>query len=285
MRHEKIQGRLSAYLDGDVTPRERARLEGHLAECAACAAELQALRRTVDLLRRLPAPEPPSYFADRVLSAVRAAPSRPPLAERLHGLASGLLRGAWLAPLAAAAVGAALFVGVSGRESTLPTSVATSASERAWTTPSQAAATPPSAALGELAQLASTSPGTRRSGTEPTSPASTAPSESGARQALPSVEECITASHASGPVAVVQRTTCARWYAWMTSLASHDPTAFIQELEGLPASERARWLERLAEFATRSGSAPLLARELRAANDPRAPAIAIHFERSGPALR
>jgi hypothetical protein len=50
-------------------------------------------------------------------------------------------------------------------------------------------------------------------------------------------------------------------------------------------SERARWLERLAEFASLSGSAPMLARELRAAPDPRAPAIAVHFERGTPATR
>ena len=29
-------GTLHAYLDGELTPVERARLEGHVAECAAC---------------------------------------------------------------------------------------------------------------------------------------------------------------------------------------------------------------------------------------------------------
>jgi hypothetical protein len=71
----------------------------------------------------------------------------------------------------------------------------------------------------------------------------------------------------------------------MVGLAGQDAAAFIQELDRLPASERAEWMARLSEFAMRSGSAPLLAQELRSAPDPRAPGIAVHFERGGPATR
>ena len=42
--------RLSAYHDGEVSAEEHAALEAHLAECPACAAELERLRRLSALL-------------------------------------------------------------------------------------------------------------------------------------------------------------------------------------------------------------------------------------------
>ncbi len=53
---------LSAYLDGQVTSRERARAEAHLAECPACAGELRALQATVSLLREMPSAPLPHAF-------------------------------------------------------------------------------------------------------------------------------------------------------------------------------------------------------------------------------
>jgi len=53
---------LSAYLDGEVTSRERARAEAHLAECPACAGELRALQATVSLLREMPSAPLPRAF-------------------------------------------------------------------------------------------------------------------------------------------------------------------------------------------------------------------------------
>lgn len=45
--------RLSAYLDGQVTPQERRQVESHLRTCPQCAWELESLRRTVSLLRQV----------------------------------------------------------------------------------------------------------------------------------------------------------------------------------------------------------------------------------------
>ncbi len=45
--------RLSAYLDGQVTPQERREVESHLRTCHQCAWELESLRHTVSLLRQV----------------------------------------------------------------------------------------------------------------------------------------------------------------------------------------------------------------------------------------
>lgn len=50
------QGRLSLYLDGQLSDKEDARLERHLDECEACANQLATLCSTVELLRSAPAP-------------------------------------------------------------------------------------------------------------------------------------------------------------------------------------------------------------------------------------
>lgn len=53
---------LSASLDGMVADRVRAGVEGHLATCADCRAELAELRATVRLLQSLPVPAPRRSF-------------------------------------------------------------------------------------------------------------------------------------------------------------------------------------------------------------------------------
>lgn len=45
---------LSSFLDNQVGPAERARVESHLHDCAACRAELESLRRTVAVVQALP---------------------------------------------------------------------------------------------------------------------------------------------------------------------------------------------------------------------------------------
>jgi hypothetical protein len=72
---------LSAYLDGQLGARERARLEAQLAADPALRAELEALRRTVALVRDLPSVPIPRNFILAQTMAARphpARPSRPP---------------------------------------------------------------------------------------------------------------------------------------------------------------------------------------------------------------
>ncbi|MEA3459970.1 MAG: zf-HC2 domain-containing protein, partial [Chloroflexota bacterium] len=61
--HQRVRGMLSAYIDGELSPEERALVEAHLAECESCARNLRTLRRTVELLGELPAVHAPRSFA------------------------------------------------------------------------------------------------------------------------------------------------------------------------------------------------------------------------------
>lgn len=71
---ETQRERLSAYLDGQFPEGERSALERHIAGCARCAAELEELRRTIEVLRTLPAPALPRSFALPELAPAATAP-------------------------------------------------------------------------------------------------------------------------------------------------------------------------------------------------------------------
>jgi anti-sigma factor RsiW len=92
---------LSAYLDGQLGARERARLEAQLVADPALRAELEALRRTVTLVRDLPSVPIPRNFILAQTMAARPRPARPLRPRR-----------AWAAPFltAATAVVSLMFV-------------------------------------------------------------------------------------------------------------------------------------------------------------------------------
>jgi anti-sigma factor RsiW len=58
---------LSALLDGELSPDDEAGVRSHLAECAACAAELQAVGYARSKLRELPMAQPPFGFLERAV--------------------------------------------------------------------------------------------------------------------------------------------------------------------------------------------------------------------------
>ena len=71
--HQRVEEMLSAYIDGELTPEEWARVERHLAQCEACARNLRTLRQTVGLLRQLPTvPVPRSFVLRPAPRPVRA---------------------------------------------------------------------------------------------------------------------------------------------------------------------------------------------------------------------
>lgn len=59
---QKLKGMLSPYIDGQLSPSERERVEGHIEGCDACRHELESLRATVDLLHRVSTVSPPRSF-------------------------------------------------------------------------------------------------------------------------------------------------------------------------------------------------------------------------------
>ncbi|MCY1031143.1 zf-HC2 domain-containing protein [Corallococcus sp. BB11-1] len=104
---------LTAYVDGELPPPHRARVEAHLGTCAACQGTERLLRVTVARMARLPAFTPSPSRRRDVLARLDALP--PTWRERL----AALLRPGLLVPslgVAAAAVLALLVMGRGGVE-------------------------------------------------------------------------------------------------------------------------------------------------------------------------
>jgi len=81
-----VQSRLSAYLDFELSGDEQQLIRSHLEECIECSCEFESLRRTKQLLRRMPIVKPhscPEQVLLRVRQAQPAAP-RPALGIRWH---------------------------------------------------------------------------------------------------------------------------------------------------------------------------------------------------------
>lgn len=78
---------LSAYLDQQATPAERAYIDAHLQQCAQCQTELDSLRRTVLLLQALPRVAVPRAFT---LSETQVGIRHPAASP---GWLGGLVRG------------------------------------------------------------------------------------------------------------------------------------------------------------------------------------------------
>jgi hypothetical protein len=242
-------------------------VDAHLAECAACAAELRALRRTVDLLRSLPpSPAPSRDLARSVAARVRGGEGRTPLALRLAE------RIGWFPPLAAAvSLGALAWLVVPLAAPVPPTGsiVPTGPTVGVIEEPPPIRELPASAPRGGGRALAAGAPA--------------APDLRAWRpraSSLPSIAACLERSRAGGPAP----DDCARWYSWYLAKALSDARDFVDEVERLPKAARDPWIERVSELAARSGSAPLVGAQLRRSRDPAASVLAARFERGGVAL-
>lgn len=71
MEHELAHSLLSDYLDGNL-PDEAARdLESHLEQCTRCRADLDLLRRALEMIHRLPPVEAPAGFSAQLKRRAR----------------------------------------------------------------------------------------------------------------------------------------------------------------------------------------------------------------------
>lgn len=68
---QRYQKSWSAYLQGDVDGAQREAMERHLRGCAACRRDLETLRRTVELVRMLPALEPQPQVQAQLFRKIR----------------------------------------------------------------------------------------------------------------------------------------------------------------------------------------------------------------------
>ena len=84
--HVQVE-QLSAYLDQQASPAERAYIDAHLQQCTECRAELDSLRRTVFMLHALPRVAVPRAFT---LSEAQVGIRRPAAAPGWFG---GFARG------------------------------------------------------------------------------------------------------------------------------------------------------------------------------------------------
>lgn len=75
MRHdcEKLRGKLTAYLDGDLDPDAGTLVRGHLRTCDECRDVAAAEAKLRDELRALPSMDPPSSMWDGVQARLAAA--------------------------------------------------------------------------------------------------------------------------------------------------------------------------------------------------------------------
>lgn len=72
------QDDLSALTDDALPPEEARRLEEHLAECAGCRAEREALQQVAQQVRGLPRRAPPAFFTAAVMAKVVEEEAPPP---------------------------------------------------------------------------------------------------------------------------------------------------------------------------------------------------------------
>jgi len=94
MRCKKVIRQLSAYLDGQLTAAEREAARSHIAGCARCRGEMEALERTAYAVADLPRLRAPSDLRDQVmakLDGVAPAEARPPQWRMYWGAAAAVV--------------------------------------------------------------------------------------------------------------------------------------------------------------------------------------------------
>ena len=107
MNPSRARSRLNAYLEDDLSPRQRAKVEAALQASPELRSELAELRNTVALLRSLPRPETPPALASAVIARVRAGEAEP---ATLRNWLGGWLEVRYAVPIAAAALALVVFV-------------------------------------------------------------------------------------------------------------------------------------------------------------------------------
>lgn len=64
MDHESLRKQISAYLDGELEPREARQVEEHLAGCPECRREMEEMRKIEEVLSMMKLQNPPQEVWD-----------------------------------------------------------------------------------------------------------------------------------------------------------------------------------------------------------------------------
>jgi hypothetical protein len=71
MKHEEIRHKLSEFIDGAVTPHEKADIEQHLKTCSECADALRELKKTIEHIHEIEEVESPAWMTQKIMARVR----------------------------------------------------------------------------------------------------------------------------------------------------------------------------------------------------------------------
>lgn len=82
MDHRDIKELLSPYIDGALSPEEKARVEEHLTGCNECSGTLAQLREAVSRIRSLNEVEPPPFLSRKIMKEIKKE-TRYPLRMRI----------------------------------------------------------------------------------------------------------------------------------------------------------------------------------------------------------
>lgn len=129
---------ISAYVDGELRPEDRGRVESHTAACGRCEAELRATAAIARGASEIESIEPPAGLRARIAAAVDAARPQSPL-DRIAAALRSPRAVRWAAGAAAAAV---IVVAVIVATPWTPQPVQTAAVERKAPAPSPSSLLP-----------------------------------------------------------------------------------------------------------------------------------------------
>jgi predicted anti-sigma-YlaC factor YlaD len=110
MNCTQIRERLPELAAGIDATTPEPEVEKHIASCAACAAQLVELQKTMALLDEWQAPEPSPYFDTRLQARMREEMARP-----AASWLSWMRRPAWAMSLAAVIFAGALTIGIGSK--------------------------------------------------------------------------------------------------------------------------------------------------------------------------
>jgi len=233
MNHREIQRRMGEYLQGDLPLAQRALFDGHLDGCPACAAELRALRETIQRLRELPTPNVPTHLADRVVARIADGEGRARPWDGLVAFWNWIDPARYLPPLAAAALtSAVVIVGVR---------------DLGWQIPGMQAPSAISESAREAVE-ADAAPDTRLQPTAPPRRTATLTAPAPASERVRAGAPAAAAAPEEGPPA---------------HEVLHDPQLFLQHYRAVRAERREAWLRQMAEQAAHHRQVADVARRLR----------------------